>query len=244
MVFDIHQDSNSFHLVDTAVFEDTLYFVADGDIWSIDQGGNLTELAGAYSGLSHGSNMTVLDGYLYFVGDDQRLWRVDGEGSASLAADVAMIPSTSLAALGDELYFKRRGETNYSELWKIDTEGNLSPADGITPLGQVNDELYFSMDDGVHGEELWKYDSEGNAVRLTDINPTGSSDPLNPVLFGDEIYFTADDGTRGGALWKLDSSGQASFVVDIMPGRLIDWTWHETVDFNGDVFFLGSSWIR
>ena len=80
------------------------------------------------------SNLTNIDGILYFTTDDaingQELWKIDSAGNAVLVKDI-------------------NPGANSSQPW------NLTNVDGT---------LYFAADDGTTGTELCKIDDTGNAV--------------------------------------------------------------------------------
>ncbi|WP_071189089.1 DUF5050 domain-containing protein [Trichormus sp. NMC-1] len=145
------------------------------------------------------------------------------------------------------LYFTDSDETNGTELWKIDTEGNpvqldINLGEGSSNpynLTNVNGTLYFTSDNGTNGTELWKIDTEGNPVQL-DINlGEGSSNPYNLTNVNGTLYFTSDNGTNGTELWKIDTEGNP-VQLDINLGEGSSNPYNLT-NVNGTLYFTSDN---
>lgn len=125
--------------------------------------------------LTNISDLTNVDGMLYFAADDgvhgTELWNGDYAAAAKMVADIN--PGA----------------------------GSSSP----TNLTAFNNFVVFSADDGVHGRELWTSGGTPNTTwMIDDIDPgAASSDPSSLYAFEGEIYFTANGQlwkTNGGTL--------------------------------------------
>ncbi|BDA70158.1 hypothetical protein CAL7716_043240 [Calothrix sp. PCC 7716] len=233
-----------------------VYFTADDgnsgtELWRISGPGatpslvrNINISSGSNFGIgSNPSNLTNVNGTLYFTADDgiggRELWRLDSMGSPILVRDINTLTRTgsnpsNLTNVNGILYFSANNGSNGTELWRLDATGNpvmvrdlnSRPAFGSNPsqLTIVNGVLYFTADVGVGDRELWRIDNTGNAVLVRDIN-TGyninlnsgiGSDPSQLTNVNGVLYFTANDGASGGReLWRIDSMGNAVLVRDI-----------------------------
>ena len=153
---------------------------------------------GPYPNASQPTQLTAVDGTLFFVAQDEEhgaeLWKSDGTAAGTaLVADIAPGDSNSLSE-----------------------KSALANANGV---------LLFVANDGVHGEELWR--SDGTAVGTTlvkDITPGSGGNfadyggPDFTVVDG-TLFFSANDGTHGRELWKSDGTSAGTIMVkDISPG--------------------------
>jgi ELWxxDGT repeat protein len=171
----------------------TLYFAAAGGLWRSD--GTTAGTVRLKSVTA--SNLTDVNGTLYFVGDDgtngRELWKSDGTVAGTIMV-------------------------------KDIRPGSADGFEATRPpeLTNVNGKVYFAADDGVHGIELWQ--SNGTAagtVLVKDVNP-GSvrSFPLDLTNVNGRLYFSADDGVSGRELWQSDGTGAGTVMVrDIFPGN-------------------------
>ncbi|APZ90894.1 cadherin-like domain-containing protein [Fuerstiella marisgermanici] len=148
-------------------------------------------------------SLTALNGELYFGADDgihgYELWKSDGtaggtvrvtdinpNGNGFLSGDFE--GTTSMAALGDELFFLGQDVNGDFELWKTDgtasgtIELEINPgssgswAQGFASFGNS---LAFIADDGTHGRELWFTDGTSAGTQLlVDSNPGSATNQL------------------------------------------------------------------
>ncbi len=212
----------------------------------------LPDCTGATTPASSPENLTDVDGLLFFTaydGGGESLWRSDGTAAGTVRLkDVGSDDDyeydygggTSLAAVGDRLFFTVNGESG-DELWRSDgtragtvkvrgfaSVGNGydgdygGPSDGMVGLG---DTLFFTADDGTHGAELWRSDgTRSGTVLVKDIGSVDDGDYydngpsyLTPV--GDTLFFTAEDDTRGAELWRSDGTRSGTVLVkDVYKG--------------------------
>ena len=273
MVKDINPGSGSSSPRDLTDVNGVLYFAADDgtngrELWKSDgtAGGTVMvkdiRSGGGWSGSSSPSNLTVLNGVLYFVADDgtngRELWKSDGTADGTvLVKDIytgtsyGRPNSSSPANLTDMnglLYFTAYDGTNGQELWKSDGTGagtvlvkNIRSGSGSSSpqnLTTVNSVLYFAADDGTNGNELWKSDGTADGtVLVKDVyTGTNSSNPSYLTDVNGVLYFTANDGTDGAKLWKSDgTAGGTVLVKDIVRSA---WGWDD-FEFEGG----GGGWM-
>jgi ELWxxDGT repeat protein len=236
-----------------------IYFTADDgnsgtELWRISGTNttptlvrNINPLPGSNFGISYGigsnpSNLTNVNGVLYFTADDgntgRELWRIDSMGTPVLVRDINTLTRTgsnpsNLTNVNGILYFTANSGIPGTELWRIDATGdpvmvrdiNTRPDFGSNPaqLTNINGTLYFTADAGSGDRELWRIDGAGNAVLVRDIN-TGYNSNLNSGIGSDPsqltningiLYFTANDGASGRELWRIDGTGNAVLIRDI-----------------------------
>ena len=142
------------------------------------------------------TDLTVIDGKLYFVAldsdvDDPTAWH-----SAIYVYDAATDTTTLVAA-------------------DLDASGSVSPSD----LTVLDGKLYFTADDGTSGRELYVHDPATGDTTLVDINAFGSSDPRELTAIAGKLYFSADDGISGREFYVYDPvTGTTTIVDDLAPG--------------------------
>jgi ELWxxDGT repeat protein len=160
---------------------------------------------------SRPSNLTNLNGTLYFLADDgvhgREVWKCDGTPAGTVMVK----------------------DINPS-----------SNSESISELTIFNGTLYFPANDGVHGDELWKSDGTAAGTGMVaDIRPgSGSSYPGNLTTFKGALYFSAYDGTtQSRALWKSDGTATGTVLVkDIDPGVASSGP-YQFKNVNGTLFF-------
>ena len=139
---------------------------------------------------SEPTDLTAMDGVLYFTADDgihgYELWRSDGT-----AAGTYMVKD-------------------------INTTGDAD----LSPFTIMDGVLYFAADDGVHGNELWRSDgTEAGTYMVTDIADGDDGNPKNLTVMDGVLYFAADDGVHGNELWRSDGTEAGTYMVmDIADG--------------------------
>ena len=163
---------------------------------------------GQYSNSSLPSELTNVNGTLFFVAEDdtngQELWKSDG--------------TTDGTVLVKDLF-----EGTYPYYYNDRYYGAYANSSGPTSLIMLGDLLVFTADDFERGKELFVSDgtAEGTTL-LADIQPGANSSLVEDTQFslvGDRIYFAADDGSSGIEPWSTDGTVGGTFrVADINPG--------------------------
>ncbi len=206
------------------------------------------------SGDAHVSNLTDVNGTLYFTADDgihfTELWKSDGNGMEVINPGFQGFYINNLTNVNGTLFFRAEDDFHGYELWQSDgTEAGTVLVKDIQPgfynssnpddLTNVNGTLFFTADDGTHGIELWKSDgTETGTVLVKDIVP-GSSSSLadNLTNVNGILFFTADDGLHGLELWQSDGTEAGTVLVkDINPGNSSSSPDNLT-NVNGTLFF-------
>ena len=223
----VRQGKKSSNPGEFAVFENELYFTAEGknvgrELYKFD-GTTATQVADINSkGDSNPTNLTVVNNKLVFAADGGtngvELYEYDGT-TVSLVADLnsgtASSSPTSLTKYRGSVYFQATTAASGSELYKYDGSTVTQVADIVSGSGSSNpdnltvqnDELYFSATSAAGGNELHVYDIGTNTVsRASDVNPgAGGSNPSDLADFNGGLYFAADDGANGRELYKYQS---------------------------------------
>lgn len=243
---DIYSGETSSYPMYLTVYNDKLYFQADGndgagkEMWSYD-GSTASRVTDISSGSesSNPSYLAVYNGKLYFgayqPATGLELWSYDGT-TASLVADIrsgaaGSIPSY-LAVYDGKLYFAAdSGDGAGRELWCYDettdtasrVEDIFSGSTGSNPtyLTVYDGMLYFAAINTVaNGRELWVYDGSATGM-AANIEVKGDSYPAHLAAFDGKLYFQAyTKGSPGTELWSYDSSiGFASLEKDIRSGN-------------------------
>lgn len=173
-----------------------LYFGADEinsgrEIWVYDPTTGSVDLLSDVPGNTTPNGFTVLDGKLFFAGQDA----TKGYGLLYYSdVDNEIYPTSFL------------------------TPGNTGHIDEIIAFNGL---LYLSANDEMLGDELHVYDPATNMVSIVeDINAGDDSHPAGLFIFENELYFRADDGITGLELWKYnDISKTVVQVADLNPGE-------------------------
>lgn len=233
MVKDLNPDSG-FAFDALADSGGTLFFSGQGAAWRSDgtEPGTFPIASFSATGFTAAGTTTFFAGW-------GGLWRTDGTaaGTVLVRSFEGGAPS-SLAAVGETLFFAADdGETGI-ELWRSDgtPDGTVLVRD-IRPVGvsspslrssepgqltAVGSEVLFAANDGIHGRELWRSDgTREGTVLVKDLDPEGSggsfptrSDPEDLVEAGGRLFFTAEvAGWRG--LWTSDGSAAGTVPIDL-----------------------------
>lgn len=259
------------------ILGDKLYFSAtDGvhgrELWQYDLAAedgaaafNMVADIRTGSGSSNPMHLRVVGDKLYFAADDGihgiELWQYDpvannGEGSASLAADIHSGSGSSsinyLTEFDGQLYFRADDGISGHELWRFDPTANdgtgaaelvadIQPGSGSSQPGQLAalaGKLYFSANDGVLGNELWEYDPNSNeATLVADINSgSGSSSPSYLTEFEGKLYFNARDEINPHQLWEFDPEADGTGLSMITQFAGSFGASHLQI-FDGDLYF-------
>ena len=156
------------------------------------------------------SNLTELNGELYFVGQNMymnahsEIWKSDGTVEGTFKV------------------------TNFT-----------TSQQSISYLINHNGYLYFSARTDL-GKELWRSDGTADGTQLVkDINEGSSqSEPMYLMSYKNKVYFAADDGEYGSELWASDGTEIGTYMLkDLTPGDS-DISLKQSVSLNGKMFFI------
>ncbi|MTJ45136.1 ELWxxDGT repeat protein [Dolichospermum flos-aquae] len=188
------------------------------------------------AGVSYVSNLTNINGVLYFQGDTaangQELWKIDSTTGEPVVIDIVSgsgsSSPTNLTNVNGTLFFTAYNTANGEELWKLDSTGNpvlvkdINPGSGYSSpsnLYNVNGTLYFTANDGTNGVELWKSDGTTAGTVQLEIYPGANSPNITNFLnVGGVLYFTVNNATNGQELWRINSTTGNPEVIDIVSG--------------------------
>ena len=153
----------------------------------------LLDCSGATTPGSSPSNLTDVDGTLFFTASDAKgtaLWRSDGTAGGTVLLKrlgsggyYEGYDDNSMVGVGDTLFFTIRGQRGRDELWRSDgtkagtvrvkrfaADSGEYGSDGPENLTAVGDTLFFTASDDAHGEELWRSDgTRAGTVLVKDI---------------------------------------------------------------------------
>ncbi len=232
--------------------DDKLYFFAYNSgnlgIYNFDIANTslsqITILPGTIALIPGKSNITLVDGYLYFSANDFGVpkffqvrispYNIFPLAAYSIDADV---PDKSIV-YNNNLYFSSNGDATFNKLWMMDCATfSLSLVSSLSnPFNFFtwNNYLYFIANDGV-GNELYRTDGttvdlihDGSSPRIN-LNSANAfiPDPLtfepNFKLYNNKIYMKANSNTNAikkNELWVTDgiSGGVTKMVKDFYPG--------------------------
>jgi ELWxxDGT repeat protein len=192
----------------------TLYFISDtvpsgsavdSELWRSDgtqAGTTMVKDFNHPGGTTSPSDLTDVNGILYFLASDGELWRSDGTEAGTTLVKRAT-GGLSFTAVKGIIYISAGGA-----LWRSDgtpqgttlVKGALSPQSLTAAKGT----LYFVGTDKRHGQELWRSDGTRKGTRMVrNIRPgSASSQPLYLTNVNGTLYFTAKDGRHGRELWR------------------------------------------
>lgn len=244
MIKDINPLGNSSSPDSYTVFNNLLYFAATDDgtngreLWvtnGTNAGTNMLININSGAASSSPTDLTILNGNLYFTADDgvngRELWISDGTlAGTQRMANINAVASDldnpeNLVVFNNALYFTathptlgteifKLGGTTFSNLKNIASGGGSSnPSNLFVSSGR----LYFSADDNINGIELWSstgFSATTNLVK--NINTSPSSPDSNPSGFAEyngKVYFSATDGTNGTELWVTNGANAGTTMV-------------------------------
>jgi ELWxxDGT repeat protein len=212
---------------------------------------------GYYPNNSNPSNLTNVNGTLYFSANDgthgTELWKSDGTSAGTImVADINPGSGGSypndLTNVNGTLFFTANDGTHGAQLWKSDGTSagtvmvtDINPAAGFDPsnLTSINGTLFFTANDGTHGDELWKSDgTAAGTVLVADINPgSGGSNASSLTNVNGTLFFAANDGTHGTELWKSNGTAAGTVLVaDSNPGSAGSYP-SDLTNVNGTLYF-------
>jgi ELWxxDGT repeat protein len=233
----------------------TLYFtINDGakgtELWKSDGTSAGTVLLHDFTsttppGSTWLSNLTNVNGTLFFEANNTQLWKSDG--TATGTTEVGSFSFlTSLTSFNNTLYFSGGTSAGGVGLWKSDGTAtgtvDVQRVNISSPLVAMNGSLYFAGADqtGLHGDEVWK--SNGTAAgtsMLVDINPgTGSSFPMDLFAVGNKLFFDVLSPAAQSGLWVSD--GSSSGTVHLQQVNPYSAAGSDMVGLNGDLYFLNA----
>jgi len=272
LVHDIDPGKGSSLPAQLTSFNGKLYFIADDgahgrELWSYSGSAapgmvydlNPDSADGAYLFIGSPQPMAVLNGKLYFAGNDgaspSELYEYDGINAPVLAAGFSQFIVNAnpgyLTVYGSKLYFVAAETGGGNELYvydgintpvKVDINSGTAGSypHELTPL---NGKLVFRARQGAYGDELFAYDTSAAMVSLVkDINSGSlSSNPISLTVFNSKVYFFALEPGYGFELHSYDGT-TTTRLTDLAPGALggVFTGWRATRSFNNDLYFTGS----
>jgi ELWxxDGT repeat protein len=248
----------------------TLFFTAnDGangvELWK-SNGTNATTVMvkDTYTGASssYPSNLTNVNGTLAFVASDpsvpfRALMKSDGSAVGTVLVDSTFEIDvdhhqypTSLAAVGDDLYFAAPSLALWDvELWKSDlTEAGtvkikeLASATWdslISEYIELGDELIFTANDG-SGSRIWISDGSAAGTSVLTMNVSWINTP-SFTRSGEFVFFAGYTPEQGLELWKTDGTEAGTMLVKDIAA---DSGWSvpsNLTDVNGTLFFSANN---
>ncbi|MEP7027684.1 MAG: ELWxxDGT repeat protein [Candidatus Eisenbacteria bacterium] len=208
--------------------------------------------------LPTGSNMTDVNGDLYFPGTDGfsgvELYRTDGTaGGTSKVIDLStgndQTYFANLTNIRGTLYFLASGSTQHGLfmtngpgttvfLKNIDMQGG--PTIDPRQIVDLNGTTLFIGSDATNGVELWKTDgTPAGTVLVKDIYPGDGGGLVGSylVVMGNLVYFKAADDTHGYELWKSDGTAAGTVMVKDINVGLSGSSPVELANIDGTLFF-------
>ena len=203
----------------------------------------LLDCAGATTPGSSPSNLTDVDGTLFFTASDARgnaLWRSGGTAGGTVL--IKRLGSngyddyyndSSMVGVDGTLFFTTEGKDGDYELWRSDgsktgtvlvkrfaSDGGEYGSDGPENLTAVGDTLFFTASDGVHGEELWR--SNGTRAGTVPgqghrqrrrVTATTSTAPRTSRRSETPCSSPPTTAVRGQEVWRSDGTRSGTVLV-------------------------------
>lgn len=130
------------------------------------------------------------DGWVYFQGTDDKLWKVRDDGSGQMQIGGNTTKSTPFVTPDGWVWFQGRD----NKLWKVFNDGTQQSQPGNNHTSSsptvLGDWVYFRGTD----DKLWQMRTDGSAQTNVGGNKTSST----PAVTADSIYFQGTDQT----LWR------------------------------------------
>lgn len=245
---------------------DTLFFRDHDQLWKSDGTAAGTVLVKAVKP----SNLTSVNGTLFFAGDDgvngNELWRSDGsEVGTVLVKDINPGTSASnpitITPFHEGLVFAADDGTHGYELWRSDGSENgtvlvqdiYAGSTGAFYSGSVrypwavtaNGTLFFPPNNAIVGLELWRSDGTAEGTRLVKdiVKSQTYQDGFDRLDVNGVLFFAATGDGTGQELWRSDGTEQGTFLLkDIVPGTKGSSPSNLTY-VNGTLFFTASNGV-
>lgn len=217
---------DTFAITQLRVWNNTVYFVHDGDLWKTG------ETLGIPAKVLSDSQLKIsgATSAWLFLDRSGPLFRSSGSAAGTAAVQaVETFGSTpsNLVGLGDNLYFTANDGIHGKELWRTNSVGvsmvsDLMPDEASSNPAELTvfrNMLYFVATTS-QGRSLWKTTrgTFGDETTLAHANLRGNFDPKSLTVVGDSLYFTATTLAAGRELWRISKTGDVSRVKDIRPG--------------------------
>ena len=193
------------------------------------EGRALMTLTGLNFGATVASKPVVMNGEMFFVGNDAahgyQLWESNGTaaGTVRLSSGNEVnggIHPNSLTVVGNTLYFAANDHAHGGQLWRsngtasgttlVTSSNDGIPNFGIYPsqLTNVNGTLYFTGLDLYDGTQLFTSNgtAAGTAMVKDIVGPAQGSYPANLTAAGGLLFFSATDKTHGTQLWETNGT--------------------------------------
>ncbi|WP_342190409.1 hypothetical protein Pla52nx_003010 [Stieleria varia] len=219
-------------------------------------------MGGPPSNSSDPTELTVSGGVLYFTADDglegRELWRVNSPSFFSKVADLRAGSGSNpsgLTDVGGTLYFAADNGTDGVEPYS--TTGSTAStaqvrniASGVAssnPSGffGFGGNVYFAADNGVDGTELWATDATpAGANQVADVQMGAIGSNPEPMIATAQRLLFAANGNAGfdREIWATDGTAAKTILVeDLNPGVYAGSTPVETIEVNGQVFFVADN---
>jgi ELWxxDGT repeat protein len=215
-------------------------------LWKSDGTSNGTSVATQIDLGASPTDMTDVNGTLYFVGDAVgdavALYRITSGSISTVPIPLSGIYSIEeLENVGGALYFTTRN-TNGDILWR--TDGVTTRQIANTPPGFENQIASLTNANGVlyatvGGSSLYKYDV-GKVTLLRTIIP-GHINSLTVV--GNKVFFAAFDNTYGRQLWVTQGTQASTKIVEVI-GSGTSGTPQALTNVDGVLYFVADDGIN
>lgn len=171
-------------------------------------------------------DFTEVNGELYFIFDDNALWKTDGTtiGTVELRVFTGLVGTS---------------------------EGNFT---GVNTMISFNNNLYFVADDGINGRELWVSDGTSvGTVLLLDLDGTAASTSPSEfhIINGQLVFLSSEGGASTDGVWVSDGTalGTSRISNTLVNGDVSYYSGNETgrakfVSSLNVLFFTGNDGVN